>query len=315
MKSFFLALILTIVSPVAALAQDQKADTTSNTGVAKSPSDAAAKPIADKWAVIVGISKYQDASIPPLHYAEKDAKDFADFLVQGGHFAKDHVRLLTNEQATREAILREVGDTFLPRVAHPDDLVVFYFSGHGSPSSRDIGHMNYIVAYDSHKSSLFASAIAVRSLPALMHARVPAGRTVIVLDAAHSGGAIESAEGLDLGSTVNNRGWLEPGQVMLCSSCGKDRNWDSKRYANGVFTHRLIECLRKAGPEANLTDVFNKVRQATTDEVKEDEGVDQQPVMQTFAGGKSDIKLGATPAKAGSVPSSVEASSSETTTK
>ena len=58
----------------------------------------AATPVADKWAVVVGVSEFADKAIN-LKYAAKDAADFRTFLVDKCHFAPDHVRLLTNEQA------------------------------------------------------------------------------------------------------------------------------------------------------------------------------------------------------------------------
>jgi Flp pilus assembly protein TadD len=80
------------------------------------------RPIKDKWALIIGISNFQD-KVLNMKYAAKDAEDFAHYLLHEGHFAKDHVKLIMNEQATRSRILAELGDKWLPRVANPDDLV------------------------------------------------------------------------------------------------------------------------------------------------------------------------------------------------
>src|SRR5262249_45040515 len=111
-------------------------------------------PIRDKWALVVGVSKFQDSTIPQLHYAAKDAQDFANFLIRDANFAPDHVRVLLNEAATREEVQSEIGDKFFPRVVKPDDLVVFFFSSHGSPANRDVAHANFLVAYDTKKSDL-----------------------------------------------------------------------------------------------------------------------------------------------------------------
>src|SRR5262249_60636562 len=50
----------------------------------------AASPIADKWALVVGISNFKDASIN-LTYAAKVSTDFRHFLVSKAHFQPDHV--------------------------------------------------------------------------------------------------------------------------------------------------------------------------------------------------------------------------------
>src|SRR5438552_3911726 len=80
------------------------------------------KPIKDKWALVIGISKFANPTLD-LKYPAKDAQDFYSFLTKDANFSPDHVHLLTNEQATRENILSEIGDKWLPRAANPDDLV------------------------------------------------------------------------------------------------------------------------------------------------------------------------------------------------
>ena len=54
------------------------------------------------YAVVVGISDYQDEEIPDLRFADKDALAFAGFLQSpaGGSLDEDHLKVLTNEQAT-----------------------------------------------------------------------------------------------------------------------------------------------------------------------------------------------------------------------
>jgi len=48
------------------------------------------------------------------------------------------VKLLLDDQATRGNILSELGDRWCQNAA-PDDLVLIYFSSHGSSSDMDVG--------------------------------------------------------------------------------------------------------------------------------------------------------------------------------
>ena len=89
-------------------------------------------PFATNGHLYVGISDFKDGSIPKLKYSAKDARDFREFLIKKANFSPDHIRLLVNQDATRMRIMTELGDKFLPRVVQPDDLVVLYFSSHGS---------------------------------------------------------------------------------------------------------------------------------------------------------------------------------------
>src|SRR5690606_16007295 len=109
----------------------------------------AGRPIKDKWAVIVGIDRFKDKRIPSLRFSAKDARDFAKFLVEKANFKKDHVLLLLNENASRDNILRSLGDDWLPRRVLEDDLVLIFASSHGSPKELDVGGDNFLIAYDT----------------------------------------------------------------------------------------------------------------------------------------------------------------------
>lgn len=138
-------------------------------------------PIRDKWALVVGVGKFQDSKIPELKYASKDARDFRDFLVKEANFAPDHVRLLLDEQATQRRVLSELGNKFLARVAKPDDLVVIYCSSHGSPAQADIRGDSFVVAHDSDPDDLFTTGIEMDKILESIDARVLSQR-VLLLD-------------------------------------------------------------------------------------------------------------------------------------
>jgi tetratricopeptide (TPR) repeat protein len=239
------------------------------------------KPIRDKWALIVGISNFKDSSIN-LHYCAKDAKDFYDFLVTEKNFAPDHVQLLTDSTATRANILSLLGNKWLPRVAEPDDLVVIYFSSHGSPSSLDVGGVNYLVAHDTDVNDLYVTGIAMQDLSRIIKERVHCDRVMVLLDACHSGNAAPSAKGLGRAANVNVESIVQgTGQLVLSSSSPEQRSWESKRYQGSVFTKHLIEGLRKNGKMTRLGDAFTYLNEEVQREVMRDRGVLQNPVMKS----------------------------------
>lgn len=88
----------------------------------------------NRWALIVGISDYAnfgDEAGGDLPGAAWDARRMRDVLIARWGFAPDGVRLLLDGEATRDRIRKELTD-WLPAVAKPGDVVVFYFAGHGS---------------------------------------------------------------------------------------------------------------------------------------------------------------------------------------
>ncbi len=267
-----------------------KAD--AETPAEESALDVTNRPVRDKWALIVGISNFQDSKLN-LKYPAKDAKDFNDYLLKEGHFAADHVKLLTNEQATRANILSELGDKWLPRVANPDDLVVIYISSHGSASDMDIGGVNYLLAYDSQVDSLYASGLPMQDLTRIIKGRVHSDRVVLVLDACHSGAADPGAKGLFRQGNVDISEVAQgTGQLVISSSQPSQVSWESKHYQNSVFTRCLIESLKSKGDATTLGEAFSNMKDKVQQEVLTERGVLQTPVLKSRWKG-NDLRLAA----------------------
>jgi hypothetical protein len=87
-----------------------------------------------RWAVVVGVGdyvNYGDEQGGDLPGAANDARNMRDVLVARWGFRPDGVRMLLDAEATREGIRQALAE-WLPSVARPGDLIVFYYSGHGS---------------------------------------------------------------------------------------------------------------------------------------------------------------------------------------
>lgn len=272
------------------------AKTTAKTEAESQPEESALdvtnRPVRDKWALIVGISNFQDNKLN-LKYPAKDAKDFNDYLLKEGNFAPDHVKLLVNEQATRANILSELGDKWLPRVANPDDLVVIYISSHGSASDMDIGGVNYLLAYDSQVDSLYASGLPMQDLTRIIKGRVHSDRVVLVLDACHSGAADPGSKGLFRQGNVDITEVAQgTGQLVISSSQPSQVSWESKHYQNSVFTRCLIESLKSKGSATTLGEAFSNMKDKVQQEVLTERGVLQTPVLKSRWKG-NDLRLAA----------------------
>lgn len=263
------------------------------------------RPVGDKWALIFGIGDFADAKIPKLKYASKDAQDFYQYLVKEARFAPDHVRIFLDEKATQRRILSELGSHGLPRLVKPDDLVVIFFSTHGSPSQLDSKGANYIVAYDSDPDDLYVSGVDMKQIFARLKERTEANRIILIMDACHSGSTAAGGKGIVRTGNFDAKALAEGlGQMVICSSQTEERSWESKRYKNGVFTHNLIEGLR-TNPGATVSEVFQKICGMVSDEVKEDyAGAEQNPVLHTKWEG-SDVRLAAVPSAPRIIPETV----------
>lgn len=250
------------------------------------------RPIRDKWAIIVGISNFQDPKIPKLQYSTKDAIDFYKFLEKSGNFKRDHMRLLLNEKATQRRILTELATLFLHRVAEPDDLVVVFFSTHGSPTEEGPGGNNYLVAYDTSIDELFATGVSMQAIMSTLKERINSDRILLVLDACHSGATTVGAKGMSRAANFDADAIAQgSGQMVICSSEPAERSWESKRAPNGVFTKKLMEGLAKNGTQTKLADAFNYLHSQVQKEVKEDRGASQKPVLKSKWNGSELLPL------------------------
>lgn len=239
------------------------------------------RPVTDKWALIIGISKFKDQALN-LNYAAKDAIDFANFLTTRMHFAPDHIKILTDEDATRENILDALGDKFLPRVAGKDDMIVIYLSTHGSPSALDIGKVNYIVAHDTDKDRLYSTGVAMQDLCRIIKDRIQSNRALLILDACHSGAAVpKEAKGMARSGNIDVEEIVQgTGHLVLSSSAPSQVAWESLTKPNSVFTRRLMEGFQANGAETTTLDqAYSYLQKSVEQEVQRDRGYLQTPQL------------------------------------
>ena len=250
------------------------------------------RPIDDKWALIVGISKFHDTSLN-LKYSAKDAQDLYQYLITDGHFAPDHVKLLVDEQATKVNFLRELGDKWLPRVAGPNDLALIFISSHGSPSQMDREGINYLIMADTDPNSLYATGLPLQDLAQTIKERVHCDRVVVIIDACHSGVATPTKGIVRLNNVNPDELLTGTGQIIVCSSEPSQVSWESARYQNGVFTRELITALHSHAP---FIQAFDRMKEQVQAEVLQDRGEMQTPVLKTKWRGAALI-ISAPPAK------------------
>lgn len=238
----------------------------------------------DKWALVIGISKFNDPSLD-LKYAAKDARDFSEYLMREANFPLDHVRVLTDGDATRERILEHLADNWLPRMAKPGDLVVLFISTHASPDTKQTSGLNYLFTSDTRPSLVQATGIALQDLIRILKTRIHTDKVVIILDACHSGGA--QSQGLS-GAGKSDALLLSSGSgaTVLASSRDEERSWELLNKENSAFTHYLIEGLRQSGTKTTLKQAFEYLRERVIENVLNDRGVMQTPLLEASNGGE-----------------------------
>ncbi len=81
------------------------------------------------WALVIGVADYHN--FPKLNYTTQDAKNVYGFLrsVEGGAVPEDQIKILLDHEATAYNIMNTAADLF--EEADSNDLILFYFAGHG----------------------------------------------------------------------------------------------------------------------------------------------------------------------------------------
>jgi len=88
------------------------------------------------WGVVVVIFKYKNpANNLPL--PENQQYKIYNSLLNSANWKADHIKFLLNENATRENILDALD--WLASKSGPNDIVFFYYNGHGAPVPDDNG--------------------------------------------------------------------------------------------------------------------------------------------------------------------------------
>ncbi|MCU0562395.1 MAG: caspase family protein [Desulfobacterales bacterium] len=211
-----------------------------------------------RWAVVIGVSDYEDSRIPSLRYAARDAQVFHDWLVSptGGRYAPSKVKLLLNRNATNERIKDALFNWL--KQAIEEDVVVIYFAGHGSPESPEAVQNLFLLPTNARYDNIAVTGFPMWDVETALKRFIKARRVVIIADACHAAGVGQSfdvAVRADRGLQVNQisaglQGLSDVGEGVCVISASRDREFsqESREWGggHGVFTHYLLEGLKGA---------------------------------------------------------------------
>ncbi|HEX4877518.1 MAG TPA: caspase family protein, partial [Chitinophagaceae bacterium] len=216
------------------------------------------------YAVIVGISAYESEGIPKLNFAHKDAEEFEKFLLSkaGGTVPADNIRMLLNADATYASIYNAW--YWLLSTVSKDDLVYFYFSGHGDMENNTIDSLGFLLAVNTPRTNYLHNAVRIEDINRFANTLSVArgARVIMITDACHSGDlAGKNIRGNQL---TGEQLRTASGKEIRITSCGpnelsnEDEKWGGGR---GVFSYYLVKGLE------GLAD-FSNDKVITLEEVK-----------------------------------------------
>jgi len=199
------------------------------------------------YAVVVGISDYQDKDIPDLRFADKDAEAFANFLRSpaGGSLDGDHLQVLTNTQATAGRIA-EALDALIEK-AKKDDQVIIYFSGHGDVEGKKLTQPGFLLCWDApSRVYMGGGTYSLSFLQEVVSTLSVQNQTkvVVITDACHAG----KLAGSQIGGaqlTTANLAKQYANEVKILSCQPNEFSLEGPQWGGGrgVFSYHLVDGL------------------------------------------------------------------------
>lgn len=245
-----------------------------------------------KRAVLIGIDDYHDDSnVTDLKGAVNDVELMQTLLVGKFGFDPDNIVVLTNEQATHQAIVSTISSHLGQSQA--GDVALVHYSGHGSQMFDSDGDEpdrmdETIVPHDSRQGGVFdISDDQINDLMSQLSAKTD--NVVFVLDSCHSGTAARAADALGLDrtarftpadqrpppqSTTQSRGQegiddfrLPGANYVLISGSKANELSNETRFGlstHGAMTYYLAQAMRSAGPQTTYRDVVEQAQADVT---------------------------------------------------
>lgn len=199
--------------------------------------------MARRIALIVGVGEYTDFA--RLQSSARDAETVAHVLRAVAGF--EDVQLLVNPS---KALLEEKVELLFTD-NEPDDLVLFYFSGHGVKDERGALYFAVSSTRRHTKGELVrATAVAcqhVRDAMSTSRSR----RQVVILDCCFSGAFAEGMQAKD-GGRVDLSGQLGgEGKAILASSSSTQYSFDAVELGLSTYTQFLVQGIATGDADLN----------------------------------------------------------------
>jgi hypothetical protein len=231
-----------------------------------------------KRALLIGINKYR--AVPKLQGSLNDIETMRQVLITRWGFPNSNIRLLTDEQATREGMLAALNQ--FVNESGPLDTVYIHYSGHGS----QVADLNGDEPDDMLDETLVPQDGRTGSVPDItddeldaIFARLRTKNAFIVLDSCHSGTATRSLDirtrsipqdtRIDLyrqatGAEVRARGNIQllPAHYVLMTGAASHQealDGPVEGRFHGFFSYALSKSLSSSPSTASPREIFRGI--------------------------------------------------------
>ena len=202
------------------------------------------------YAVVVGVARY--LHMQSLNYTDDDAYRMYAFLKspEGGALPDDQLVIMVDESATRNKIIKNMEEVF--GRAGKDDMILFYFSGHGEKEGL------LPIDYNGYDNVLEHKTISK------ILNKTKARYKVCITDACYSGTmeeTISKAKNVKEETDRINELYKNPLEdfnenslALLVSSKSEETSVENAGLRQGIFSHFLLRAL-KGSADSNKDNI------------------------------------------------------------
>ncbi|MCB1179225.1 MAG: caspase family protein [Leptospiraceae bacterium] len=190
-----------------------------------------------RYALVIGINDYNDPEIPDLSKARNDAKALGKILKERGQF--DEVDVMTDDIDSKNNLyptklnIMEKMESIL-NYSTPNDLIVFFFSGHGISDNNEKG---YLVTVDTVADKQYNTALKVDHLVERLK-EFKIKKSLLILDACRE--VVKETKSTSQ-NRLKNQEFLEAESTAVFYSTAKGQfSYEDDQTDYGVFTKYLI---------------------------------------------------------------------------
>ena len=211
----------------------------------------------NRHALIIGVGRYADPSIPPLPGVRIDRQS-ATQMAQAMQVPSGNIRYLQDEQATGSNIRQALRE--LTERVQDGDRVFIHYSGHGTRYNDAAagGCVEALLAHDGGQSGIITNREMADLLKTITN---KTDKLFVMYDACHSGGLVQSAaaartRGLRNG---NDEGLIRPKFANISEECGrpvniKTRNLLVETTSKGALPQDIIHVSASRDNEISFDD-------------------------------------------------------------
>lgn len=221
------------------------------------------------WVLSIGVSNYKKRGLS-LNFAHNDAIKLAEVLEkqQGKLYSEVQVRILINEETSRESILTAMGE-FLGQAAL-DDVIFIFVAGHGIQHKATGSY--YFLPYDADGENLMIKGLRWSDFEETLKVLSRnVNKIILAIDTCHSGAMKIALRGAEPGEDLAAVLMQASGLYTLAASKTGEESEEHDRFrleeeleGHGAFTYALIKgLLGEANYDENayvtLSELFNFV--------------------------------------------------------